>query len=203
MSSDRYPSIIKILNDRLRALGTVCGGAMPRFAWKYAPDELWVTYGQDGRTTRQRSWADMANPGGGTLGKVWLLAEWRQTKSTDHHGYGEGTRVARAQDFAYHPYIETALAPEKEPTEDLTANYLQVMRRQMETTLDIHIANAKWDTDQQTERDRIDHYNRTAAEYDKYEGAFHNLEPGKRDGYLSLPSTSKEILPGMGFDGWD
>lgn len=74
----------RLLAERL---GYVCSGSMPRFQWKYAPDEPMFFYGKDDRTLLKKSWADAPAPGGGTLGRVWLLAGWRVNSAIDNMGH--------------------------------------------------------------------------------------------------------------------
>lgn len=80
--------VINILNRRLgEALGLVCSGSIPRFAWKYAPDEPFFVYDRDNRTLLKKCWADAPAAGLGTLGRVWLLAEWKVSNAFDHMGF--------------------------------------------------------------------------------------------------------------------
>ncbi len=182
--------LIDILNRRLgERLGLVCGGSKPRFSWKYAPEQPRFVYDRDNRTLLKRSWADAPAPDGGTLGRVWLLAEWRKNNSFDHHGFGDGIRVPFIKEADYAPYFETALAPGAQPTEALTANYIAAIDQQMQTSHADFIAEEAYSTATNERRDRDEHRERSAIEYDKYTGAFGNLEPGKRDGYMSFQNV--------------
>lgn len=69
-------------------LGFVCGGSLPRYAWKWAPSMPWFVYDSDDRTVIKKSWADVQSPEG-PIGRVWMLAEWRVSKAIDHHGFGD------------------------------------------------------------------------------------------------------------------
>lgn len=157
------PSHIKTLNTRLGdSLGLVCGGSLPRFAWKYAPDMVWIVYGRDDRTVVKKTWADAPSASGGKVGKAWLLAEWRLNKSFDNHGFGDtcgkcngmgssteygitircrecdgkgtvaGVRVAVRSTSGYSPYFETALLPGQLPSNELNQNYVWAIRRQLD-----------------------------------------------------------------------
>ena len=177
---------IDILNRRLgESLGLVCGGSLPRFAWKWAPDMPWFTYDLDGMTVVKKCWADMAAPDGGVVGPVWILAEWRVSKAFDHMGLKDGVRVARTHDAGYAPYFETAMARDRVPTDELTANYIWAIRQQMENSFETYMGEEKWTADQNDRRSRNENLERAATEYDKYVGGFGNLEPGLKDGFLS------------------
>lgn len=173
---------IDILNRRLgEELGYVAG--LPRFAWHYAPEQMHLVYDRDDRTLLRKSWADMAAPDGGTIGRAWVLAERKIGNASDHCGYGEGVRVAATGRLEYKPFLETArIAP---PTDELNANYIWAIKYQMEQTLDDYMAEEKYTKDRRLERDRVENRERSAAEYDKYTGGFGNLEPGLKDGFLS------------------
>lgn len=74
----------QILADRL---GYVCSGTRARFQWRYAPDEPMFFYDKDDRTLLKKSWADAPAPDGGTLGRVWLIAGWKDNCAIDNMGY--------------------------------------------------------------------------------------------------------------------
>ncbi len=177
---------VDILNRRLAdELGTVSG--LARFKWFYAPDQLRLVYDTDDRTLLKKSWADAPAPDGGVIGRAWVLAERRIGKAEDHCGYGEGIRVAATGKMEYAPYFETAVM--LPPTDELNANYIWAIKQQMETTFDDYVAEEKYSGDRNLERDKVANRERAAAQYDQYTGAFGNLEPGKRDGWLSFQNV--------------
>lgn len=196
-------SFIDSLNRRLgESLGLVCGGALPRFAWKFAPDEPFFVYDTDNRTLLKRCWADSPAPGGGVIGKVWLLAEWRINKTFDHFGYGEGLRVPHVFEKGYSPYIETALAPGEEPTAELTANYIRAIDYQLQNSAAImgaeesmanYLAEEKYTADRNRSQFANEHLEASRKVYDDHCGAVGNLSPGARGGFLSFQNN--ESLP--------
>lgn len=174
---------VEILNRRLGdELGMVAG--QPRFSWLWAPHQLRLVYDKDERTILRKSWADAPAPDGGVIGRAWVLAERRFGKAEDHCGYGEGIRVAATGALEYFPYYETAII--RPPTDDLNANYIWALRYQMENTLEDYVAEEKYSKDKNLERDQISNRERAAAEYDKYTGAYGNLQPGQVDGWMSF-----------------
>lgn len=89
------------LNRRLGDhLGFVCGGSLPRFAWKYAPENPWLVYGRDNRTLIRKCWADQTVLGT-AIGKVWLLAIWDAARTTDDHGFGTPCQECEGAGFTY------------------------------------------------------------------------------------------------------
>lgn len=182
-------SLVQTLNKRLGdGLGMVCGGSLPRFAWRWAPDEPWFVYDRDDRTLLKRSWAEMPASDGGKIGRSWLLAEWRRSQVFDHHGFGVGLRVPFIKDFNYHPYLETVIPRGQEPDGALTANYIWALRRMMEQAEDpeMYLADEKYAEEKQRKRFAAEHLEASRAEYDKYTGAFGNLQPGQVDGWMSF-----------------
>lgn len=188
---------IDILNRRLgESLGRVCGGALPRFCWKFAPHQPRFVYDTDDRTILKKSWADAPAPDGGVIGAVWVLAEWRMGKAEDHCGYGQGIRIAATGKPDYAPYYETALAPGKAPTDELTANYIWAIGDQLarsaekrDDSFESYMAEEAWTGQQNAARDREENRERSAGIYDRHTGAFGNLEPGKRDGWMSFQNV--------------
>ncbi len=188
---------VEILNRRLRdSLGSVCGGALPRFAWKYAPEQPYFVYDRDNRTLLKKTWADAPAPDGGTLGKVWLLAEWRVHQTFDHFGFQDGVRIPSVHAAGYSPYIETALAPGQEPGAELTANYVYALDVQLrnsaehkEDSFENYMAEEKWTADKNKRKDQADWRETAAAGYDEHTGAFGNLRPGDRGGWMSFQNV--------------
>ncbi len=185
---------VDILNRRLgESLGRVCSGTLPRFAWKYAPEQPYFVYDRDDRTLLKKTWADAPAPDGGTLGKVWLLAEWRVNNVIDHHGFSDAIRIPSVHAAAYAPYFETALAPGREPTAELTANYVHALDHQLRNSAE-HNDNSFNDymTEERYTRDRNERLDRNAwqetaaAQYDEHTGAFGNCSPGTAGGFLSF-----------------
>ncbi len=188
---------MEILNRRLgESLGLVCGGTLPRFAWKYAPEQPYFVYDRDDRTLLKKTWADAPAPAGGTLGKVWLLAEWRVSKAFDHFGFKDGTRIAKVHDAGYAPYFETALAPGEQPDAKLTANYIYAIDIQLQNSaerrddsFENYMAEEKWITDKNQRRDKADWRELAAAGYDEHTGAFGNCDIGARGGFMSFQNV--------------
>lgn len=221
---------IDLLNRRL---GDALGyrGNRPRFAWLYAPEQFWIVYDRDDRNIIRKTWADAAAPGGGTIGRCWVLGEWAENKAFDHHGFGTacercngegrnhwgmrcescagqgrvaGVRIAVSHEWGYSPRFETACL--EMPSEKLNANYISVIRGMLdraaenvgEESLQEYLAEERYTSEKNAERERDWQRERSATEYDKWTGAFSNLEPGKRDGYMSFmrPETGNS---GEGF----
>lgn len=231
---------IELLNRRLAENLGFVNGNLGRFAWCWAPDHPFFVYDRDNRTLIKKSWADAPAPWSGTLGKVWLLGEYRNSRAFDHMGFApscgkcngigqcdlfgngriftcdscngvgriEGVRVPRTMEHDYFPYFETVVMPlGSMPSEALNANYIWAIREQMELSteqdenaFEIRMADEKYTEVRNARRDAEAWREQAAAGYDEWTGAFGNCEPGRRDGFLSLPSTSSEVLPGFGFD---
>lgn len=190
-------SMVASLNERLAAgLGRECGGSVPRFAWKWAPDQPWFVYDRDDRTVVKKTWAHMPGSNGQALGRVWVLAQWRPTQATDHCGYGEGVRIAVASKADYFPYLETALPPGRAPSEMLNHNYIWAIRQQLDKSAESRedafeqgMAEEKYSAERNSQRYATEHLEASRAEYDRHTGAFGNLEPGKRDGWMSFQNV--------------
>ena len=193
-------SSIEILNRRLgEGLGFVCGGARPRFAWLFAPNQVWLVYDRDDRTVIKKSWADMPAPNGGTIGKAWVLGQWRVSKAQDHHGYGDGVRVAVAREAGYTPHPETALSADSVPSDALTANYIRVIGDQMakadsEDPADEFMAEEKYIADRNDVRDRNLNRERSMHIYDDNVGALGNCDVGVGGGFLSWGGIGESPL---------
>lgn len=198
MSSAIGASTVEILNQRLSAeLGR--RGSVARFAWKWAPAQSWYVYDTDDRTILKKTWADAPAPGGGTIGRCWVLAEWRPTKASDHCGYGEGVRVAVANKVDYFPYFETTLAEGRPPTEDLNANYIWALRHQLDMSAELRedsmsqwMAEEKYTSDRNSEMQRTANRERAMHVYDDNVGGFGNCIPGTAGGFLSWGGTDAE-----------
>lgn len=192
---------IEMLNRRLgEALGFVCGGFLPRFAWKYAPDMPMIFYDKDDRTVRKLSWASAPDVNGGRIGRQWLLANWRRMGHSDHHGYGEGPRIPLVAEAGYSPYFETACGPEVIPSEELNAMYIVDLRRRLaasaecrENAYDEYLAKELVRKELNEERQRDAWREEAMKGYDNHVGAYGNCLPGTRGGYLSLPSRSSDL----------
>ena len=114
------------------------------------------------------------------------MGEWRVNTAQDHHGFGDGVRVAVTREVGYSPYLETALLLGKVPTDDLTANYIRVIGGQIEKAAsDELMAEEKYTMDRNLERDRMANLERSRHIYDNNVGGFGNCEPGLKDGFLS------------------
>lgn len=234
------PSIIKIFNRRLgESLGMVCGGTLPRFAWHYAPAENFFVYDRDNRTLLRKSWADAPAPWPGTLGRVWLIAQWRASNAYDNMGFeprcekckGEGridpygvgvhstcdgcggsgrvasVRMPAVKGSGYSPHFETVLYGGQIPTERLNANYIWAISKQMSASIEHspysmqdYMMEERYEKEHNEAKDASAWREKAAAGYDDWTGAMGNLEPGKRDGYLSMPSRTSDIAPGCGFE---
>ena len=188
-------SSVETLNRRLaERLGRVCGGSIPRFSWQYAPDQPWLVYDRDERTVLKKSWADMPAPDGSPIGKSWLLAEWRPTTAQDHHGFGEGVRVAVGKAVGYAPYLETTLPAGCEPNDEVTAWMIAKIDRQlsvsagivgMSESMDHYMGEEKYSADRNQAAFAKEHLERSRHVYDNNVGAFGNCEVGVGDGFLS------------------
>ena len=137
-------------------------------------------------------WADAPAPDGGIIGKVWLLAEWRVSKAQDHCGYGDGIRVAVANEAAYAPYYETALAPGDVPTDKLTANYISALRTMLEKSaenrddaFENYMGEEKITSTRNAQREQEWNRERSMKVYDDNVGGFGNCLPGTAGGFLS------------------
>lgn len=197
---------IDLLNRRLgEALGFVASGYKPRFMWKYAPDEFMHFYTTTSSIYRRR-WADLYGPGGAPIGRSWLIAGWKAFTHQDHYGFGQGVRLAVPSNAGYSPYFELTAYPEGSlPSERLNARYIRDIRTQLAKSVENnpnsfedYMMEEKYDLDRRNAQDRDSWRETAAADFDKHIGAFGNCEPGKRHGYLALPSTQKQILEGFG-----
>lgn len=180
-------SHIETLNRRLgERLGLVCGGTLPRFAWKYAPDLPRFMYDTDNRTLLKRTWADAPAPDGNCIGKVWFLAEHRPSKAIDHHGYSAAIRVPFIKEADYAPYLETALAPGMLPTAALTQNYIFAIDHQMQSSFENYMAEEKYTADRNKRREAEAWRETVRAGFDQHTGAMGNCIPGTAGGFLSF-----------------
>lgn len=191
---------IDALNRRLgERLGLVCGGSLPRFAWKYAPEQPRFVYDRDNRTLLKKTWADAPAPDGQTLGKVWLLAEWRACRVTDHHGFSDEIRTPLIKDADYAPYFETALAPGELPSAALNQNYIFALDRQLHDSAEHnprsfthYMAEEKYRADQVKAAAQAEWQETVQGQYDANVGAFGNCQPGTRHGYLSFQNNESK-----------
>ncbi len=190
-------SLIDQFNRRLgESLGLVCGGSLPRFAWKWAPDQPFFVYDRDNRTLIRKTWADAPAPGGGTLGKVWVLAQWRQNKTNDNFGHNGAIRVAVAQDAGYTPHLETATSAI--PTPELNQNYIWALDRQLQASVehdtrsfDNYMGEERYSMERNRAVDKRDWLEHARTGYDGQIGAFGNTQPGQRGGYMSFENIEK------------
>ena len=191
---------VDILNRRL---GDALGhrGDKARFAWLWSPDQTRLVYDTDDLTILRKSWASAPAPDGGIIGPVWVLAEWRESKAVDHCGFGQGIRIAATGKPDYVPYYETALAPGKQPTDELTANYIWAISDQLsrsaeekEDSFEQYMGNEKYTADQNAMRERDWNRERAAHIYDDNVGGFGNCEPGLKDGFLSWGGVGESPL---------
>ena len=190
------PDQVKALNRSLgEALGMVSGLHISRFAWCYAPDMPYLFYAKDDRTVLKRSWAYILAPSGGDIGRVWVLAAWRETQVKDHYGYGAGVRLALMHDAEYKPFLETALLPGQLPDAEINQFYISKIGQQLSVSaeqigatqsFDGHMAEYAYRDKKNADRFTMEHRERTYEIFDNFSGAFGNLEPGKRDGYFAF-----------------
>ena len=181
---------IDLLNRRLgESLGRVCSGTLPRFAWKYAPEQSYFVYDRDNRTLLKKTWADAPAPSGGTIGKTWLLAEWRVNNVSDHHGFSDALRIPAVHAAGYAPYFETALAPGQEPTPELNQNYIFALDKQLQSSFEDYMTEERYTRDRNERRDSADWRETAAGQYDEFTGAFGNLDAGKRSGFMSFQNV--------------
>lgn len=190
-------SSVDHLNRRLgEALGLVCGGSLPRFAWKWAPDQPHYVFDRDNRTLLKRTWADAPAPGGGVLGGVWVLAGWRENRNYDNFGYGDSMRIPVVHSAGYAPYFETALVPGQTPTAELNQNYIWALDRQLQASsehsnysFDNYMNEEHYSTESNKAREKEEWREQARTGYDANTGAFGNCEPGKRDGFFSFQNV--------------
>lgn len=190
-------AFVDILNRRLgESLGLVCGGSLPRFAWKWAPDQAHLVFDRDDRTLLKKTWADSPAPDGGVLGGVWVLAGWRESANVDNCGYGDGIRVPFIRSAGYAPYFETALVPGQTPTAELNQNYIWALDQQLQASaefdrysFDNYMNDERYSMDRNKARDREDWLEQARTGYDANTGAFGNCEPGRRDGFFSFQNV--------------
>jgi hypothetical protein len=128
---------------------------------------------------------------------VWggVIQASTRCEACDGLGSVSSVRVAVPKEAGYFPYLETVLAEGKEPTEELNANYIRVLDMQIamsagvlgsDESMDVRLAEEKYTTEQNLRRDASAHREASAAEYDKYTGAFGDLDPGKEEGWMSF-----------------
>lgn len=184
---------IDLLNRRLaERLGCVCGGSLPRYAWKFAPHQPMYVYDRDNRTLLKRSWADSPGPDGKPIGAVWLLAEWRVNRNVDA-GTSAGVRVPVIGGAGYSPYLETAMPPGREPSEAENQHLISDIDRQLAASaehdpnsFENYMADEKSTADANKRKDKAAWRETTAEQYDNNVGAFGNCAPGTRGGYMSF-----------------
>lgn len=112
-------------------------------------------------------------------------------QACDGKGRVTGMRIPFVKEYDYAPHLETIIGHGQTPTAELTANYCWALTDMMEKAeredaFEQRMGDEAWIGQRNSERDKIENRERSAAEYDKYTGAFSNLEPGQRDGYFSF-----------------
>lgn len=186
---------IDTLNRRLgEALGTVCGGTLPRFCWRHAPSEHYFVYDRDNRNVLKKRWADTIGPDAKPLGNSWVLAEWKVTKATDHMGFRSDIRMAVVRSAGYAPHLETAMARGVLPSEELNANYIWALRQQLDASAEQcgdgsfnnYLAEEKYTEMANNRRDRAAWLETAREGFDDNTGAMGNCVPGTAGGFLSF-----------------
>jgi hypothetical protein len=154
---------VKSLNQKLGdALGRVCSGTQPRFAWKWAPD---LPY-----------WASR-------LGKTWVLCQWQapvlseQEWQTQFRG-----RLPYPANGMYQAHPETMLAPGRLPTFELTQNYIWALDRQMSTSFVTQLCDVQNEVADDRDRDYVE----WVDQVQDTNPAFSNFDSGKRGGHVSF-----------------
>lgn len=153
---------VKALNQKLGdALGYVCSGTQPRFAWKWAPDlPYW----------RSR------------LGKVFVLCQWMSPHFTEQQWVAQFQgRFPFPSNGMYHPHAETALSPGSIPTFHLTQNYIWALDRQMSTSLVSQVCDSENAVKDEKDRD----YREWVDFVQDTNPAFSNFDWGNRGGHVS------------------
>ena len=143
------------------ALGYVRAGTEPRFCWKWAPT---IPY-----------WASR-------LGKVWVLCQWQRPRMTEKEWLMHfGGRYPYPVNGMHHAHPETALAPGREPTGELTQNYIWALDRQMSTSIVQQVCDVHNDIAADQDRD----YAEWVDLVQDSNPAFSNFAPGNRGGHVS------------------
>jgi len=187
-------AIVDHLNRRLgESLGYVNCGTLPRFAWKWAPDESHFVYDSDNRTVVRKTWADRLAADGKPIGRAWVLAQWKPTKIADHCGFGEGIRLAVTASAKYQPQFETVLPIGVTPTEELNQNYIWALDFQLQNSAEHNpyamanaLAEEKYEDDVNEAQNAKEFRESSLAQYDNYVGAFGNCSPGTAGGFMSF-----------------
>ena len=145
---------------------------------------------EDCKGTGRSAWSGAVNF---STGRQMSRGGMRTCPKCAGAGRTYGIRIPVAHEWHYAPYFETAIGHGHMPTEELNANYISVLAYQIDMSaaqtdksMDMHLAEEKYVMDAQKNRFANEHLERSAAEYDKYTGAFNNLEPGKVDGFMSI-----------------
>lgn len=179
---------VSLLNRRLgESLGFAKSGTMPRFAWVFSTELQWYIRDSVMESYNFRCWADR-------IGRVWVLCEWRTPRGFDARtnteydltreqwwGMFKGS-MPYPEGGQYTPYAETALEPGREPTAELTANYIWALDHQMSANYQTHLAVGRAQVDEQ--RRAFDE--KQQEEWMDMAPAFGNYDPGKRGGFLSF-----------------
>lgn len=152
---------IEHLNRRLgQTLGYVCGGTLPRFCWKWAPElPYWRT----------------------RLGKTYVLCQWKRPEMSERewalHFQGQFPYPGNGM---YHPFSETAVR-ESALTEELNQNYMRALDQQMSQSFQRHYAAIKDEIERDREADDV----RWVEYVQDQNPAFSNFAPGQRGGHVS------------------
>jgi hypothetical protein len=155
-------TFIDQLNRRLGdSLGYIRSGTEPRFSWRWAPD---LPY-----------WASR-------LGKVWVLCQWQKPGMTEQQWQRQfGGRFPYPVNGMHHAQPETALAPGRLPTAELTQNYIWALDRQMSTSLTQQLCDVHNEVADDQERDYVEWVDKVQDSAP----AFGNFDPGNRGGHVS------------------
>ncbi len=178
---------VAVLNRRLYdSLGSI-GGSRPRFCWMKSTELFWYFRENALENFQRQCWADR-------IGGVWVMAQWQvptgfdaQTGQnyplTEENWYRmfRGTIPYPARgEYVAHP--ETQLAPGQEPTDELTANYIWALDKQMSSTFRGQLRGLKTDLDEHQNAFLENQHDMMLNEAP----AFGNYAPGTRGGFLSF-----------------
>jgi hypothetical protein len=166
MDQDIANRSVAQLNRRLGdMLGTVRGGMLPRYAWKWAPDLPFF---------RSR------------LGKVWVLCVYQiPTMSRQEWLEKVGSEAPYQSNGMYSARPETSLPYGVPPTPEATQFYIRTIGEQMDQKLRDITAKLQENSDKRQEKQRIEWNEYTQDSLP----AFENWTPGSRAGNVSFGGT--------------
>jgi hypothetical protein len=156
-------STVNALNQKLGdALGRVRSGTLPRFTWMWAPDlPYWAT----------------------RLGKVWVLCQWRIPSMPESEWHKQfGGRLPFPSNGMYHAHPETAIAPGRTPTLEMTQNYIRALDQQMTTSYTSQLCAVNNEVTDAREQDYVE----WVDQVQDTNPAFSNFDSGNRGGHVSF-----------------